>query len=374
MAESRNDEAPLDLQNSPVIKERIAELIWKSEVKGPITQRTAPRNADLKTPQPRHKRPHLLNKIAKWFHLLIHIVRLDRRLSRMEQAHADLSREQDKLRLSFLRQLEELNRATTGMEQTFARRLSAVKDQSELKIQHLAGLIGQSGPDGGALTDQSTLDQFYADFEDVFRGERADIKHRLEHYLRHILDSGAGKAERPVLDIGCGRGEWLELLRDQGLASYGIDSNEIMVTRCRAFGLDVWSADALGHLHGLPDGQLGAITAFHVVEHLPFDILIAFLDEARRVLAPGGILILETPNPETMKVGATTFFNDPTHRHPIPPQVLQFMVNHRGLERSEILRLHPFTNGLLEADSDDAALLNRVLFGPQDYAVVAYRG
>ena len=123
----------------------------------------------------------------------------------------------------------------------------------------------------------------------------------------------------------------------------------------------------------LEDAALSALTAFHVVEHLPFGTLVDFLDEALRVLIPGGLLILETPNPETVRVGATTFYNDPTHRNPLMPEMLRFIVQHRGFAEVEILRLHPFTEGLLEEPTADAEMLNRVLFGSQDFAIVGRR-
>jgi O-antigen chain-terminating methyltransferase len=217
------------------------------------------------------------------------------------------------------------------------------------------------------------LDSLYAAFEDVFRGSREDIIQRLSPYAERLAVTGAGQPDKPIVDIGCGRGEWLELLRNKGLAAYGIDINTVMVERSVALGLDARHADLISHLRGLEDASRSAVTAFHVVEHLPFETLIDFFDEALRILIPGGILILETPNPETMRVGATTFYNDPTHRNPLMPAPLQFIVEHRGFTDAEILKLHPFTQGLLQEPTEDAQLLNRVLFGPQDYAIIARR-
>ncbi len=224
-----------------------------------------------------------------------------------------------------------------------------------------------------AAVDQR-LDSFYLAFEEAFRGSREDIKNGLLIYVERVIAAGAGQPDKPILDVGCGRGEWIELLKENHLAVYGIDQNTLMVECAVSHGFDVREADLLDHLHKLPDSSLSAVTAFHVVEHLPFGALIDFLDETLRVLMPGGVLILETPNPETIRVGATTFYNDPTHRNPIPPAVLQFMVEHRGFSDVETLKLHPFSQGLLESKSADAKLLNRVLFGPQDYAIIARRG
>ncbi len=217
------------------------------------------------------------------------------------------------------------------------------------------------------------LDAFYIAFEDAFRGSREEIRDRLRANLEPIRRAGAGAPEHPILDLGCGRGEWLELLRVEGLAAYGIDGNSMMIERARAAGIDARHEALQSHLAGLPDACRSAVTAFHVVEHLPFPTLIDTLDEALRVLVPGGILLLETPNPETIRVGATTFHYDPTHVRPLPPDVLAFMVGQRGFADVEVVKRHPFTQGLLEARTADADLLNRVLFGPQDYAVIARR-
>jgi SAM-dependent methyltransferase len=104
--------------------------------------------------------------------------------------------------------------------------------------------------------------------------------------------SGAGQVDSPILDVGCDRGEWLELLRENGLAAYGIDINSMMVERTVSLGLDARVADLLGHLRTLSDASRSAITAFHVVEHLPFEVLVDFLDEALRVLLPAACSFL----------------------------------------------------------------------------------
>lgn len=257
-------------------------------------------------------------------------------------------------------------------QQVGALRREIMFQQRRLTKEVGVASLAQPGADPGLADDR--LDSLYAAFEDVFRGSHEDIKQRLQGYLDDLKVAGVGGSGKPVLDIGCGRGEWLELLRDNKIEAYGIDSNSAMVERVRALGLDARRDDLLAHLNGLPNESLIGVTAFHVVEHLEFRMLVDALDEILRVLAPGGVLILETPNPETIRVGATTFYNDPTHRNPIPPKVLQFIVSHRGFENVDVVRMHPFTEGLLSAGTPDAQMLNRLLFGPQDYAVIARRG
>src|SRR5262249_23034517 len=112
-----------------------------------------------------------------------------------------------------------------------------------------------------------SLDDLYAAFEDKFRGERDEIKKRLEVYLPIVRENSI---TADVLDLGCGRGEWLELMRDTGIAAVGIDHNAIFLGRCRELGLHAIEADAITYLQSLPDGSLSLVTGFHIVEHVPF--------------------------------------------------------------------------------------------------------
>lgn len=216
------------------------------------------------------------------------------------------------------------------------------------------------------------LDRYYLAFENTFRGSREDIKSRLEIYLPCLRQMDIGSVDFPVLDIGCGRGEWLELLKGSGQVAFGIDLNEVMVDLCRERGLDVKRAEVLACLADLPDGRLGAVTGFHIIEHLSFEQLLLLFDETLRVLKPGGIAIFETPNPENLMVGALSFYNDPTHRNPLPPQVVDFMLKQRGFAMTKILRLHPYPDEVqLMENSATAERINQLFYGPQDYAVIA---
>jgi 2-polyprenyl-3-methyl-5-hydroxy-6-metoxy-1,4-benzoquinol methylase len=222
------------------------------------------------------------------------------------------------------------------------------------------------------------LDSLYAAFEDRFRGDRSVVQARAEPYLAFVRESGAGTDAAPVIDIGCGRGEWLESLRANGLTGRGIDVNRVFIGQCRILGLDVIEGDAVESLRAMPQGSAGAITAMHVVEHLPFKRVIALLDEARRVLRPGGLIILETPNPENLSVAHLSFHNDPTHRNLLPPEALRWIVEARGfssvrIERlTEARELNPLP--LVPEDVPGAASINVVLAllnAAPDYAIVA---
>jgi O-antigen chain-terminating methyltransferase len=221
------------------------------------------------------------------------------------------------------------------------------------------------------------LDALYVSFEDCFRGTRTEIEQRLRVYLPHLRQAGVGVDDRPILDLGCGRGEWLELLAQEGFIARGIDLNRVMVAECRDRGLRVEQAEALACLRALPDASLGAVTGLHVIEHLSLATLVDLLDEALRVVRPGGLAIFETPNPENLRVGAYNFYFDPTHRNPLPPSLSAFLLEGRGWTPVEILRLNPYPEhqrfSVDGGQSQVTSWLNEVFCGPQDYAVLGHK-
>jgi SAM-dependent methyltransferase len=247
-------------------------------------------------------------------------------------------------------------------------------DRMEVDAQ-FARQITRKNLESVLAQDDHRLDEFYVAFEERFRGPEADIRERMEMYLPIVKAAAAGRERAPVLDVGCGRGEWLDLLTASGLVGRGLDLNKVMVAHCRQRGLDVVEADLLAYLEGLAPDSLGAITAMHVVEHMPFARRIEFLDAALRALRPGGVAIMETPNPENLIVGACTFWNDPTHIQPLPPEPLQAAAELRGFVRVEIMRLrpYPFEAHLPKSRDPIRDSLNHLLFGPQDYAIVAHK-
>jgi O-antigen chain-terminating methyltransferase len=220
------------------------------------------------------------------------------------------------------------------------------------------------------------LDDFYADFENRFRGTFEDIKGRVAVYVPRVQAAIAATGPAAVLDIGSGRGEWLEVLRENGIAARGVDTSATMAREARARQLEVAEGDGLDYLRKLPAESQAVVTAFHVVEHLQFPVLIALVRECLRVLKPGGMVIFETPNPENLVVGSHTFWYDPTHLKPLPPDVMQFAVASQGFTRPEIVRLHPNEPGERipdEVPADIRDRLNALLYGPRDYSVVAYK-
>jgi O-antigen chain-terminating methyltransferase len=223
-----------------------------------------------------------------------------------------------------------------------------------------------------AKADSHQLDTFYLGFENRFRGARDVIKERLRFYLPILRKARAGRRARPVLDVGCGRGEWLELLREEKLDASGVDLNEAMVAECKKYRLNALQADAIEFLGSLPDRSQGAITGFHIIEHLPLKMLIELIVHSRRVLKPGGIAIFESPNCMNLMVGACYFNCDPTHRNPVFPETAQFMLETYGFERVRLEFLSPMDTTQLGNIDEEPRHIRELLYGPQDFAVIGY--
>lgn len=180
---------------------------------------------------------------------------------------------------------------------------------------------------------------FYRAFEDRYRGSRELIKKRLEAYSPFTEILARIYPGAPTLDLGCGRGEWLELMNEQGFDASGVDLDEGMLAACMERGMQVKNADALSTLKELPDNSIAIVSAFHLVEHLPFVHVETLIAQALRVLRPGGLLIMETPNPENLIVGTNNFYLDPSHERPIPSLLLDFLVEFLGFPRRKVVRL-----------------------------------
>jgi O-antigen chain-terminating methyltransferase len=218
-------------------------------------------------------------------------------------------------------------------------------------------------------------ESLYLFFEDHFRGSRQDIQKKMAYYIPYLEKADAGNAETIIVDAGCGRGEWLELLNQKNLKAIGIDVNKTLVQQCLKLNLNVVQSDIIEYLRSLPDESIGAVTAFHLIEHLPFETLIKFMDESLRVLKSGGIVIFETPNPQNFSVGACNFYLDPTHRNPLPAETVKFLVKSRGFLRVTTEPLHPIRkeDQIQDDGSEIVRRFNQLFYGPQDYALIGYK-
>ncbi|WP_338819163.1 hypothetical protein MTCOM_05940 [Moorella thermoacetica] len=223
-----------------------------------------------------------------------------------------------------------------------------------------------------SLQDLEDTTWFYHAFEQQFRGSEELIKERQRAYIpevRKAYDTCGGY----VLDLGAGRGEFLELCREADIPAKGVDLNEAVVFRCREKGLEVERADAIAYLQSLPDESLCAVTAFQLVEHLTPQELWRLGQTVLVKLRPGGMVILETVNPHSL-AALQNFYLDLTHQRPVPAPTLRFLLEAAGFRRVEVRFSSPVPEDLrLKGDDPSIVRLNELLFGFQDYAVVGWR-
>jgi O-antigen chain-terminating methyltransferase len=275
-------------------------------------------------------------------------------------------------------------------QEALARRLEgllALRDRLESVSEEVRALRGalEAGPPPEAsvaeAVSRAARDSVYAAFENRFRGALEEIRERFTPYVELF------RGLAPVVDLGCGRGEFLELLRDAGVAAHGVESNARFVRECRERGLDVAEGDLVAFLRGAADGSLGGVFAAQVAEHLPPPVLQEMLREVHRALRPGGLLVLETVNPRSV-VGFLEVYNrDLTHERPLHPETLTFLAAACGFTDVRVELKTPVEpaarlqevppEGLppaaVRALNENIARLNELLYGPQEYALLARR-
>ena len=243
--------------------------------------------------------------------------------------------------------------------------------RSEITIAHTAtpqlSKQTESQPESNARSDA-----FYAALEDRFRGSPQELKKRLSDYLPYVREVQAGD-NRMLIDLGCGRGEWLQLLKDENLEAIGVDTNRIFISQCRELGLKVFDEDVLSYLMNLESDSVAAVTAFQLIEHLEINYLLRVLDEIMRVLKPSGLVLLETPNPDNVLVGSNFFYFDPSHRNPLPSQMVELLLETRGFQRIEVKNVNAWESGRVAGRGELAERFNGLFYGPMDYAILGWK-
>lgn len=260
-------------------------------------------------------------------------------------------------------------------------KLDRVRRETRDIWSRLASALAVAEQGGAPALSAVRAEHAYLELEQRFRGTEAEITQRIAAYLERLRGRGE------VLDLGCGRGEALALFGQAGIAARGVDGSAAMVEECRRKGLAAEQADLFDVLAGTAEGSLGGVVSFHVVEHLPADSLDRLVRLAWRALAPGGVLLLETPNPLSIVVAARNFWIDPTHRRPIHPETLDLIFRQAGFEPVERIDMRPFPAAerlpeiataelaeplrpLAQGVNELRDAVDELLFGFQDYALV----
>ena len=302
---------------------------------------------------------------------------------------AGLRRDLDALRRDFASDVAAVQNDVRAADEALARDLQAARALIPIAAQRNDALIAaldqkietvavrlRDVVNAGSAVRPAPLsnDFLYRRLEDGLRGSEAEVQANLLPYVE--------RAVAPVIDVGCGRGEFLLLCRERGIEARGFDTNERSVADLRARGIAADLAGVPECFASYADASAGSVLATHVVEHLPVEILFEFFRQSARVLRPGGLLMIETPNAESMLVSAAEIWRDPTHLAPRHPAALVLLAREHGFTIDEARAVHPFPEGTsLPLEAGDPPALQRViralnerLFGPQDFRLVARRG
>lgn len=315
---------------------------------------------------------------------------LDKRLETLDRQLDGFAGEQTRQTRAYLESLTAEYRNSTLQMEDLARRMGELRQQQFMinrKLQRLSTSVPENGPglseplpQGG---DEHQDDHAYFLFENIFRGSEEVILERQSVYLPYYR--GEGK----VLDIGCGRGEFLDLLKREEIPAYGIDLNEDMIQVCREKGFEVLQTEALTHLRSLPADSLGGVFMAQFIEHLPASAIVEAARLAFDKMSPGAHLVMETQNPLSMVVSARNFYTDMSHIRPVHPEAARFMLQMVGFEQVELKFLAPFSpdeklkpilgdgitppvcdRHLFERVEGNFEKLNDLMFGYQDFAVI----
>lgn len=250
-----------------------------------------------------------------------------------------------------------------------------------------AGVAGSAGALPAVPAKTSFDEKTYLAFEEQHRGNQEEIRRRQQYYLDAYVKSWLDE-DMPgdILDLGCGRGEWLEILRENGYRALGINLNRESLNVCQKKDLKVICMDAISYVKSLPDESMRMITSFQLIEHLEMPQLLELFQELGRVVKKGGIIIMETPNPCNLQVGAATFYLDPTHVRQLHPEFVRFLAERNGFGRVEVAYpeqgdVEEWLNSLSQEETTDIqqsvcfqAVLNelrRTIWSSPDYAIVA---
>jgi O-antigen chain-terminating methyltransferase len=255
----------------------------------------------------------------------------------------------------------DMERFRVEYERIIHAELRMVRQRSQIQAATSAAPAPWSA--GGLGAGSLPLPFDYARFAEKFRGPEEYVKAGQEIYVPYF----AGR--RNVLDIGCGRGEFLEAMRSAGVAAKGIDLSEESVALCHSKGLEAETADLFMYLENLAEASLDGIFCSQVVEHIPPERLPEMIRLCASRLERGGVIAIETPNPECLAIFATHFYLDPTHTRPVPSALLAFYLEEFGVGRIEVRKLAPAVESMPSL-AELPASFREAFFGALDYAIV----
>ena len=305
-------------------------------------------------------------------------------LSELERLRETVGTQHRSLDGRIMANVTRLDDALHGLQQSIRDDVAEHREEVRLIRQRLRSLTGAevaSGTSTEGLEAPAVPAFDYPYFEGRFRGSEQEVRERQKAYVEFFRQRG------PVLDLACGRGEFLSLLRENGIAGRGVDRDADMAARSREQGLEVVCGDVFTFLEATPDGSVGGIFSAQFIEHLPTAAYVRLVELAYRKLRSGGALLLETQNPECLAIYSQSFFVDPTHVRPVPAAQLRFWMGEAGFRELRTHYVSPVAPQLpqlplleprpgaanVERWNQEAQRFNQIYFGYQDYAVLGIK-
>jgi len=330
------------------------------------------RQSDRQAEESQDMRAHWIEWRKEWEHKLVvnetQFLRAVADLQAAFQHRVTLAESnfRDQVKAQHADYLGALDRATADLQRRFWSEVEKVQREYERMIHEELRVVRQRMAQARGAPAPAAPGFDSSRFAERFRGPEDYVRKSIQVYLPRF------QGRRRVLDLGCGRGEFLEMMREAGSSARGVDLREECVAQCRARGLDAVQGDLFGYLAGLADGSLDGIFCAQVIEHIEPARLPELVRLCAARLDRGGLVTFETPNPECLAIFASHFFLDPTHTRPVPPPLLVFLMEENGLGRLEVLRLSPAVDSMPALASLPEDFRN-AFFGGLDYAVLGVK-
>lgn len=276
----------------------------------------------------------------------------------------------------FINEQKEVNKRSEELQREIGNYKSKIEDY-ESKIEDYESRMARMEMQVQRMSNTSYGKIDYEKFESNFRGCEEDIKNRQSFYLPYF------EGKKKVLDIGCGRGEFLQLLQENNIPASGVDAYDGFVEKCKEKGLDVIEGDAIEYIKNLEESSVDGIFSAQLIEHLTTNEIVELCTEAFKKLSVGGCMILETPNPTCLSIYTNSFYIDPTHIKPIHPQFMEYLLKEAGFSKVEVVYTESskvayslpmlVSNNVenLNDFNEGIKVLSDVIFGSQDYAIIA---
>ena len=295
----------------------------------------------------------ILGEIVKYFY---NIFTLNKKIEQLNKNSNDIYLINKRINEELYKDLDKIKVDNKFIHKLLIEEIKRQKQEIENYKNFILSLIEREEITPIKVSKNDELDLFYVNFENRFRGSFEEIKNQQKKYLKFV------KNRTLALDCGCGRGEWLEIMKEENIPVIGVDLNKINIKNLKEKGYEVYLDDVINFL-SKSNKKFSIITGFHIIEHLELKAILDFLKLAYEKMLKNGVIILETPNPKNITVGACNFYTDLTHKNPIPPHTAKFLLEEVGFKDVQIVPFKEEQNDFFEDWVNQS----------ENYAVIGYK-